>query len=53
MATGGNGRVAGPLTTEPFTALNWLPWQGHWMTPLATAATVQPWCVHVDENAFS
>jgi hypothetical protein len=38
----GSGLDAGPCCTEPFWALNWLPWQGHLMEPPDTSPTVQP-----------
>ena len=52
IATGANGLVAGPLTTEPSLTLNLLPWHGQSMVPFETLLTMQPWCVHTALNAL-
>ena len=50
---GANGLSAGPLMTEPSTALNSLPWQGQSMVPSATFDTVHCLCVHTALNALN
>ena len=40
------------MTTLPFLMLNWLPWHGQSMVPLATWSTRQPWWVHTALNAL-
>jgi uncharacterized membrane protein len=49
--TDGNGRDAGPSTTSPVAASNWLPWHGQVIRPPDTSETGQPWWVQIDENA--
>ena len=48
----GNGRVAGPLTTEPSVIENLLPWQLQLIVSV-TVATGQAACVQIEENALN
>ena len=48
----GSGDGAGPAATAPSVILNWLPWHGQSMVPLATLFTTQPTCVHTALNAW-
>src|ERR1035438_9065270 len=50
MAAAGSGLGAGPATTEPSFTLNWLPWQGQSIVPLATWSTVHPMWVQIALN---
>src|SRR5580658_1512252 len=52
MLTAASGRVAGPFTTDPLTALYLLPWHGQSMVPADTALTIQPRWVQMAVNAW-
>jgi hypothetical protein len=52
ILTAASGRVAGPFTTEPLTALYLLPWHGQSMVPPPTWSTMQPWWVQMAVNAW-
>jgi hypothetical protein len=52
MLTAASGRVAGPFTTDPLTALYLLPWHGQSMVPADTALTMQPRWVQMAVNAW-
>src|ERR1700683_1612304 len=52
MLTAASGRVAGPFTTDPLTALYLLPWHGQSMVPPPTWSTMQPWWVQMAVNAW-
>jgi hypothetical protein len=53
MLTGASADGAGPVTTEPLTTLNLLPWHGQLTVPPDTLETVQPWWVHTAVNAWN
>src|SRR5689334_12139462 len=48
----GSGLGGGPATTAPLVILNWPPWQGQSMVPLATSLMMQPTCVQTALNAL-
>src|ERR1700677_4240329 len=52
MLTAASGRMAGPFTTDPLTALYLLPWHGQWIVPLDSSLTMQPSCVQIAVNAW-